>query len=131
MAILAGGIVDAGDLAAIGVAWQAYTPSFINVSGTPSGGTYAYAVVGKTMFLRGEFPSGCTATAAAVVGVSLPSGVTVTANQAISGLQTRTVRTALVNASTDRVELTNSDGTNFAAAASLTNLRWTGVVEID
>lgn len=66
-------------------AWTSYTPTFTNVTG--GAGLFAYLLLGKTLFIRGQFTAG-TATAAAVVGFSLPASLTVptTYSQPLAGL---------------------------------------------
>jgi hypothetical protein len=125
VAIQAGSKVDASDLAALGVAWTAYTPTLTNV--TAGAVSAAYALVGKTLLVRGVFSAG-TVTAAGIVSVTLPLSLTVGTSQALSAQNVRTLRTALASAGV--IELSNSDGTNFAAAAALANTRWSGVLEV-
>ena len=50
-----------------------YTPTFTNVTG--GAGTFAYRRMGKLGFVRGAFSAG-TATAAAAIQISLPTGWT-------------------------------------------------------
>lgn len=127
MTLAAGGKVDVADFGGIGGFWTSYTPTFTNI--TSGAGVFAYMLVGKTLFLRGNMTGG-TATAASFVSISIPSGFTPASNFAIACVQTRTGKAAIVNQGTSNVEVSNIDGTNFAAAASLTNLRWTGVIEV-
>ena len=113
-------------------AWTTYTPSFTNVSGgTGSGAEYAFQLAGKTLRLRGSVPtSGCTATAAGICSFSLPSGLTPAGNQGVTAIISRTLFTGLVNQGTSDVEVSTSSGGNFTAGQSLSNLRWSGVVEV-
>jgi len=54
-------------------AWTSYTPTFTNI--TSGAGSFFYKKIGKTGYLRGNFTAG-TATAAAVIQISLPTGWT-------------------------------------------------------
>lgn len=68
-------------------AWTTYTPTFTNI--TSGAGTFAYAQFGKTVHLRGNFSAG-TATAAASIQVSLPSGMTATAATVVAAQNNNT-----------------------------------------
>jgi hypothetical protein len=128
MAILAGAKVDAADTAALGVGWTAYTPTLGNVTGGV--GTFAYLLVGKTLLLRGNLTAG-TATAAGLVTVTLPAGMTGAAIPQYLGVsQSRTQRMGILNNGTNVLELNNSDGSTFTLAFSLVALRWAGVLEL-
>lgn len=127
MAILAGAKVDAADLAALGGAWTAYTPTLTNVTGGVAAA--AFALVGKTLFLRGAFTAG-TVTAAGIVTVSLPAGVTIGVTQNITAIFGRTGRSCVVNSTGSVIEISPIDGSNFAAAQALVAQRWGGVVEV-
>lgn len=127
MAILAGAKVDAADLTALGAAWTAYTPTLTNLTGGAASG--AFAQVGKTLFLRGNISAG-TVTAAGIVSISLPAGLTLATSVIVGCATGRVVRSGLASVSTNLLEVAAVDGTNLALAASMVNTRWTGVVEV-
>lgn len=128
MTILGGSKLDAADFGGIADAWTTYTPTLTNVTG--GSGTFAYMIVGKTLFLRGQITAG-TATAAGIVSVTLPAGVTLVAfSQPLAAARSRAQVTALANSAAGTVELSNADGTNYAAAAGLSFTRFQGVLEI-
>lgn len=54
----------------LSTAWVAYTPTFTNITG--AAGSFAYKIVGKTMFLRYDITAG-TATATGLCYFSLPA----------------------------------------------------------
>lgn len=114
---------------ALDTAWTTYTPSLTNITG--GGATIAaYKFLGaKTIALRGSVATGATATAAGIVGVSVPFTFPIQ-TQPLSVNQGRTVMGGVASSGTGDIEMSTSAGANFAAGASLSALRWAGVIEV-
>lgn len=106
-------------------AWTAYTPTFTNV--TSGSGTFAFLLMGKTLFVRGIFLGG-TATAAGQISATLPSSLTsaVAGTSVVFGNSGAT----LVPWSTTHATTMSTIGTPFTLGQSLVALNFNGVIEV-
>jgi hypothetical protein len=124
-------VLTAAELNTIGLAWTAYTPTLTNVTtGTASG---RYMAIGKTLHFTVRITAG-TATAANVVTLSLPSGMTSVAGfvQILAATGPANVGTlAYCTASSTAVTVHKGAATiNWTAADSVASLNVTGVIEL-
>lgn len=108
-------------------AWTTYTPTFGNITG--GAGVFAYLIKDKCLKLRGSLSAG-TATAAGICTITPPPGITIGVTQVLQCTQGRQVRAGIANQTGNILEFSNSDGSNFAAAAALVALRYNGEIEI-
>jgi hypothetical protein len=119
-------------IAADHAAWTNYNPTpFTNVTGGTA--TAYYLQMGKTLFIRGTFSAG-TATAAAVIQVSLPAGMTAKnagGGQAIMAQNNNAAVGSNIaqNGTTIRIAKDMAFG-NWAASDSIANVHWNGVIEL-
>jgi hypothetical protein len=119
-------------IAADHAAWTNYNPTpFTNVTGGAA--TAYYLQMGKTLFIRGTFSAG-TATAAAVIQVSLPAGMTAKnagGGQAIMAQNNNAAVGSNIasNGTTIRIAKDMAFG-NWAASDSIANVHWNGVIEL-
>jgi hypothetical protein len=108
--------------------WATYAPAFTNVTG--GAGTFRYRVEGKTLFLKGNFSAG-TATAAGVIQVALPAGMSAL-HSAVVPAQNNNVPVAantITGGTTVRVFADNVPN-NFAAGASVAAVHYNGEIEL-
>lgn len=114
----ASGNISAPNLTA---AWTSYTPTFTNC--TSPTGIFKYLLMGKTLFIRGQFTGG-TATTTAQVKVSLPNSLTID-----NTFQPLACDPA--SAGGWFVSLTNiTTRGNVTASSSLLTMAFAGVIEV-
>lgn len=80
-----GGLAVVANGPDIGAAWTAYTPTTTNITRNASALSATYLLMGNTLFFRIVLTTGATASAASFVTFSLPSPLTATAQQMVTG----------------------------------------------